>query len=215
MAGADPGVDSEAGHRIEAVGLHHREAAGTSRLDDGTGEGVLALGLDIPKAVAAHPTDDRFAACVTGRQQSMPDQRVWMTSGALLGPGTVWNEIAGPTKPTGGMLSSAAIDSSGKVYVLLTDLNWTAPGGGAVTTPLYEVSTSSWVPQSCAGLPSGPFGAIVVRPGATDTLYITSCAQAYEVKLAGGTWTWTQIGSGLPGQPLVDLWIGDVGTPAP
>jgi hypothetical protein len=170
-----------------------------------------ALALDIPKAMATHPTDDRFAVCVTGKQQSNPDQRVWMTNGAPLGASTVWNEIAGPTKPTGGLLSSAAIDANGKVYVLLTDLTWTAPGGAPVTTPLYEVSTGSWVAQACSGLPSGPFGSIVVPPGATDTLYITSGSQAYEVKRAGGKWNWTAVGSGLPGQPLVDLWVGDVG----
>jgi hypothetical protein len=170
-----------------------------------------ALGLDIPKAMATHPTDDRFAVCVTGKQQSTPDQRVWMTSGAPLGPSTVWSEVAGPTKPAGGLLSSAAIDANGKVYVLLTDLTWTAPGGAPVTTPLHEVSTGSWVAQACSGLPSGPFGSIVVRPGTTDTLYITSGSQAYEVKRAGGTWNWTAVGSGLPGQPIVDLWVGDIG----
>ena len=53
-----------------------------------------------------------------------------------------------------------------------------------------------------------------MRPGSTDTFYISSGAQAYEVHLAGGTWTWTAVGSGLPGQPIVDLWIGDVGTAA-
>ena len=100
------------------------------------------LGSDIPKTLATHPTDDTFAVCVTGRQ-GVNDQRIWRTPGTPLGPATVWTEIAGPTKPTGGLISNAAIDSSGKIYVLLTDLSWTAPGSGPITTPLYEVSTGS------------------------------------------------------------------------
>ena len=172
------------------------------------------LGDDTPKGMATHPTDDRFAVSISGRLQAIPDQRVWMTSGAPLGPATVWQELAGPTKPSGGLLSAAAIEGTGKVYVLLTDLTWTAPGGGAVTTPLYEVSTGAWLPQPCIGLPAGPFGSIVVRPGSTDTLYVAAGGQAYELVEAGGTWTWTAVGSGLPGQPIVELWVGEVGSAA-
>src|SRR6202035_2147619 len=238
MAGIAPGVtivvDGGLGATVTAVTSTTFTASFPEAYADGTSievfggvlfsidETALAtqisqnLGLDVPKAVAAHPTDATFAACVTGRQfASPPDQRAWIASGGgPLDPMTVWQEITGPTKPTGGLLSDVAIDHSGKVYVLLTDLSWTAPGGGAVTTPLYEISTGSWIPQPCAGLPSGPFGSLIVAPGTTDTLYVTSGAQVSEAVAAGGTWTWTPVGAGLPGQDIVDLWIGNVGAPA-
>jgi hypothetical protein len=172
------------------------------------------FGSDNPKTLAAHPTDATFATCVTGTQAVPSDQRVWRTSGAPLGPTTEWREIAGPTKPTGGLISAVAIDTAGHIYVLLTDLTWTAPGGGAVTTPLYEVSTGSWVPQPSSGLPAGQFGSVVVDPNAADTLYASCGGQVYRLTLAAGTWTWTLVGSGLPGQDIVDLWIGNVGTSA-
>ena len=169
------------------------------------------FGSDSPKTLAAHPTDATFAALITGTQASPSNQRVWMTSGAPLGPTTIWNEIAGSTKPTGGLISAVAVDSAGHVYVLLTDLTWTAPGGGAVTTPLYEVSSGSWIPQPSSGLPAGQFGSLVIDPNATDILYASSGGQVYQLALTGGTWTWTAVGSGLPGQNIVDLWIGNVG----
>ena len=172
------------------------------------------FGSDSPKTLAAHPTDATFAAVVTGTQAIPSDQRVWMTSGAPLGPTTVWNEIAGPTKPAGGLISAVALDSAGHVYVLLTDLTWSAPGGGNVTTPLYEVSSGSWVSQPSSGLPAGQFGSLVVDPNATDTLYATSGGQVYQLTLAAGIWTWTPVGSNLPGQNIVDLWIGNVGASA-
>lgn len=172
------------------------------------------FGSDSPKTLAAHPTDATFAACATGTQALPSDQRVWMTSGVPLTPTTVWTEIAGPTKPSGGLISALAVDSAGHIYVLLTDLTWTAPGGGAVTTPLYEVSTGSWVPQPSSGLPAGQFGSLVIHPSIADTLYASSGGQVYQLTVAAGTWTWTQVGSGLPGQNIVDLWIGDVGASA-
>lgn len=171
-----------------------------------------AFGPDSVKTVAAHPTDPTTAAFVTGTQALPSIQRVWMTTGVALGPSTVWTEAAGATKPSGGLISAVAIDSSGHIYVLLTDLTWTAPGGGAVTSPLYEVSTGSWIPQPASGLPSGQFGSLVVHPHRANTLYATSAGQVYELNLAGGVWIWTQVGTGLPGQAIVDLWIGDVGS---
>jgi hypothetical protein len=144
---------------------------------------------------------------------STDDQRVFTTVGVALGPGTVWPEATG-NKPTNLSVSAVTIDPAASVYALLTDLTAIAPGGGNVTTPLYQIVGGNWVPLSSSGLPAGPFGPLVADPASPNTLYAGSGASVYRIVKSGTTWTWTNVGPGLPGGPLHDLWIGNINTAA-
>ena len=155
--------------------------------------------------VAVHPANANVLYCATS------NQRVWTTTTATTaGPATVWTEIA-TGKPGVASIGSIGIAPSGSVYVLLL----TPVTSGGVTTPLFEVSTGTWLPQTCAGLPAGfSFGKLVADPIQLNTLYATNGARVYQLVLSGGTWTWTDISGGLPGQWIYDLWIGTIGSGA-
>lgn len=170
------------------------------------------LGPSVPKAIAPHPSDPNTAVVITAA--SATDPSAWIATNLNQGPAATWTEITGGAKPTGGLISTAAIDSSGAAFALLTDLTLTVPGGGNATTPLYEVTGGQWVAQPSVGLPPGQYGCMVAHPGTPGTLYIAAGADVFAVVKAGGSWTWTKIGPGLPGQAIVDLWIGNVGTAA-
>src|SRR5258708_7432958 len=111
-----------------------------------------------PGVVAASPTDPTLFCLMT------QDNRVFMTSGVVPGPGTVWAEATGG-KPAGATTSWVTIDFSGNVYVLLTSV----PGGS--TTPLYQMSGGDWIAQPSSGLPAGPVGPPVPHPVAARTMY--------------------------------------------
>jgi hypothetical protein len=155
--------------------------------------------------VAPHPTDPNVLYCATN------NNKVFTTNvGATAGPTTVWTEVA-TGKPAAASIGWVALDSTGRTFVLL--LSPLLSGG--VTTPLFEVSTGTWLPQTCAGLPTGfTFGKVVVDPAVAGTLYATHGARIYQVVLSTGTWTWTDISDGLPGQWIYDLWIGTIGSGA-
>jgi hypothetical protein len=150
-----------------------------------------------PTAVAASTVDPTLFCCAT------QDQRVFVTSGVVPGPGTFWGEAA-TGKPAGASVGGVAIDVAGSVYVLLK----VVPGGGA--TPLYRISGGTWTAQAVSGLPAGPFGRLVPDPIAAGTLYAISGGRVYRLVLGGGTWSWTEIGPGLPGPNVQDLWIGNI-----
>ncbi len=152
-------------------------------------------------AVAASITDPTLFCCST------QDNRLFVTSGVIPGPGTVWNE-ATAGKPASPTISSVAIDPAGNVYALLT----TMPSGSS--TPFYRISGGNWIAQANAGLPGWPFGPLVADPIAANTLYAASGGHVYRLVLAAGTWTWTDISPGLPGPEIQDLWIGNIDTAA-
>lgn len=156
------------------------------------------------RIVAAHPSDANILYCAT------TNQKVWMTNaGAAAGPGTVWVEVA-TGKPAGISISSIAIAPSGNVYVLLGS----QVTSGGVTTPLFEVSTGTWLPQTCAGQPTNQLGKLLADPVAANMLYASRGGKVYSLALAAGTWTWTDISENLPGPPVYDLWIGTTGSGA-
>lgn len=159
------------------------------------------FGQAAPRVIAASPTDPTLF-CLTTQ-----DNRVFVTSGVVPGPATVWAE-ATSGKPTGATTSWVAIDSAGNIYVLLTSV----PGGS--TTPLYRISSGAWSAQASSGLPSGPFGPIAVDPMSANTLYAAAQGRVYRLALAAGTWAWTEVGPGLPGPPIQDLWVGNIGSGA-
>lgn len=155
--------------------------------------------------VAVHPTNVNILYCVTD------SQRVWRTiNGATAGPTTVWTEIA-IGMPAGIEISAFTVAESGNAFVLLQH----SVTSGGITTPLFEISSGTWLPQPCASLPSATFfGQIIADPVQTNTLYATIYIHVYKVVLAGGTWTWTDISNGLPNQYVWDLWIGQIGSGA-
>lgn len=155
------------------------------------------------RAITRHPTDANQLACFTN------DGRVWSTNvGSTAGPATVWTEAAA-SRPANPWIVGHAIAADGKAYVLL-EASITV---GAVTTPLFEVSTGTWLPQTVAGLPAGnfAFGKLVADPVTAGTLYAANGARVYSIALAGASWTFTDISAGLPGQWIYDLWTGTVG----
>jgi hypothetical protein len=157
------------------------------------------FGQNSPQAIAGSLVDPTFYCCAT------QDQRVWITRGVPLGPGTVWSEATG-NKPANLSISSVAIDPMGNVYALLTRV----PGGSQ--TPLYQISGGNWIPQPSSGLPTWPFGSLVADPIAANTLYAASGGRVYRLVKSGATWNWTDISAGLPGPLIQDLWIGNIGT---
>jgi hypothetical protein len=159
------------------------------------------FGLNGPQAIAASTSDPTLLCCAT------LDNRLFVTSGVALGPGTVWSD-ATAGKPTSPTISSVAIDAAGNIYALLT----TVLGGSS--TPLYKISAGNWTAQANAGLPGGPFGPLVADPIVANTLYATSGGRVYRLVLGAGTWTWTDISPGLPGPQIQDLWIGNIASVA-
>jgi hypothetical protein len=139
------------------------------------------------------------------------DNRVWTTpSVSAANAGTVWTEVA-TGRPATVFVSSLTIDLAGNAYVLASF----AVSSGALTTPLFAVTGGSWVAQNCTGVPAGvSLGKILADPVSSSTLYASGGARVYKLTLAAGSWTWQDISDNLPGQPVYDMWIGNVGTVA-
>jgi hypothetical protein len=148
------------------------------------------------KAVAGSTVDSTLFACATA------DDRVFVTSGVAPGPATVWAEAT--TGKPAGTVASVAIDVGGNVYALMIAV----PGGS--TTPLYKISGASWIAQTSSGLPGLPYGRLVPDPVTAGTLYAVSGGRVYRLVLGGPGFSWTEIGPGLPGPHVDDLWIGEV-----
>ena len=172
--------------------------AGVKISQDFNGEGNIRI-------IGVHPTDANFLYCATN------SQKVWRTNtGSTASPATVWTEMA-TGRPLGLNITGLAITTGGLAYVLLSQ----PLSSGATTTPLFEVSTGTWLPQSCSGLPTGfSYGKLVADPVQANTLYAAYGAKLCRLTLAAGIWTWTDISGGLPGQWIYDLWIGKIGSAA-
>ena len=157
--------------------------------------------------VTAHPTDPDILYCATAQQVFST------TSGSTANASTVWTQITAD-QPTGANPSSIAIDNAGNAYVLLQGAVTVGSGEFAVTTPLFIVSSGSWVAQACSGLPTSGFsyGKLLTDPIQPGVLYASNGARVYQVTLNRGTWNWQDISENLPGQWIYDLWIGNIGT---
>ena len=44
--------------------------------------------------------------------------------------------------------------------------------------------------------------------------YASAGSRVYRTTLTGGTWIWKDISDDLLGQPINDMWIGNIGTAA-
>ena len=148
------------------------------------------------KAVAASTVDPTLFCCAT------QDNRVFVTSGVIPGPTTAWAE-ATTGKPSG-IVASVAIDVGGNVYALMAAV----PSGS--TTPLYRISGGAWTAQACSGLPGLPYGRLIADPVTAGTLYAVSGGRVYRLASSGAAFSWTEVGPGLPGPHVEDLWIGKI-----
>jgi hypothetical protein len=173
------------------------------------------LGNPLIFAIAGSATDPNSFVCAT---DDPTGHRVWVTPGGMLGPTSIWNE---PTtnRPVGNgsaglQVSSLAIDGAGNIYALLTNLDATV-SGMPITTPLFQIAGGSWTPlPPASALPTADFGPLVADPVQPNTLYAASGSRVYRVQQTGGQWSWTEVGTGLPGQTILDLWIGNISTSA-
>jgi len=143
--------------------------------------------------------------CATG------DSRVWTTpSISAATSATVWTEVA-TGRPSSVSVASLAIDAAGNAYVMASY----PVASGSVITPLFSVGGGSWVAQTCTGVPAGAsLGKVLADPVSPGTLYVSGGARIYKLTLAAGSWTWQDITDNLPGQPIYDMWIGNVGSVA-
>ena len=159
--------------------------------------------------VAVSPVDANIVALATS------DQRLFTTSNATAASPT-WTE-ATISKPGGLTMASIAIDFRNNIFVLLAN----AINVGAVEfpniTPLFLVSTTDWSPIKVTNLPANNgFGKLVADPLQANTKYSGNGARVYRITSDGptSTTTWTDISTGLPGQWIYALWVGNVGTAA-
>ena len=162
------------------------------------------FGTIVPGLVAVSPTSADVVLMVTN------DQRLWQTGNATAGT-PAWNEVTG-SKPTGANMSSIAIDKAGNIYLLF---NHPVSSGDGPTTPLFRISGGNFVPVTCTSLPSpdiNGFGRLVADPVQANTLYAAHDARVFRLTstTAGGTTNWTDISTGLPGQWVYDLWVGNI-----
>jgi hypothetical protein len=148
------------------------------------------------KTVAASTVDSTLLCCAT------QDNRLYLTSGVVPGPATVWTEAAAG-KPIG-TIASVAIDIGGNVFALMAAV----PGGGA--TPLYKISGAAWTPQASTGLPGLPYGRLVPDPVIAGTLYAVAGGRVFRLVSSGTSFAWSEVGPGLPGPHVDDLWIGQI-----
>ena len=118
-------------------------------------------------------------------------------------------------------MSSIAVDPAGNVYVMLQR----SVSGGSVefptNGPLFLVTVSGWTQCNCTGLPTdAPNGTgytrLVADPVQANTFYAGHDAHVFQLvsTAVGGTFAWSDISTGLPGQWIYDLWVGNIGSTA-
>jgi hypothetical protein len=88
-------------------------------------------------------------------------------------------------------------------------------------TPLFQVDrpNKAWLPQRHVDLPGEVgqqgFVKVVADPLSEARLFVAWFSRVYQLdRQKGGEWHWTNLSDGLPGNDLVDLWCGNVGTQA-
>ena len=178
----------------QTVGLIDQNAS-ASRISQDFG----AIGVSVV-CVASFGQDTGY--CATG------DNRVWTTpSISAATAATIWTEVA-TGRPATIQISSLAMDAASNVYVLASSPITV----GTVSSPLFSVGTGTWVIQPGTGVPNGPFGKMLADPVQTGVLYAASGSRIYKATLSAGSWSWQDISDNLPGQPIYDMWIANVGT---
>lgn len=152
------------------------------------------------KVVTASPVDSLHLACVTRADYTGANDHLFVTSGVPLNANTMWSEAT--TNLPADIIASVAIDHSDTVYALMQS----AVNG----TPLYSIANNAWTAITCTGLPGLPYGKLVADPVTKDTLYAVSGGRVFRVLVNGNNAAWTEVGSGLPGPHVEDLWVGQI-----
>jgi len=152
------------------------------------------------KVVAASPNDPQHRACVTRVAYQGTNNHLFVTTGQPLNSGTVWSEAT--TNLPAGIIASVTIDRADKVFALMQN----AVNG----TPLYSIAGTTWTAITCTGLPGLPYGKLVSDPLTAGTLYAVSGGRVFKIVVTGANAAWTEVGQGLPGPHVEDLWIGKI-----
>ncbi|KWF15206.1 hypothetical protein WL82_28905 [Burkholderia ubonensis] len=171
----------------------------------------------VPRLVAVHPSDPGTLYCSTR------DQRVFTTNvGANANSSTVWTEVATakPTdiRPGNKFIVGLAVDSGGNAYVLCNDLVHIPSSSefNAFDTPLFTVNGGMWVGQPVnTNVPSATFGPLLVDPVQANTLYAVRVNKLFRAVNGPNGWDWSDISDGLPGAPINDVWIANIGGATP
>jgi hypothetical protein len=144
--------------------------------------------------------------------------RVFKTTAGAAAP-SMWPLVDGnrPTAP--GKVSSIAVTPGGIGYVMLDQpLEGTAADGSTIVTPLFRIDGMQWTALPCGlqGIrPGFNFGKIVLDPISQDVIYAAYGPWVYALAPdADGVWQFGTFdyGGKLPGDLVVDLWVGNVGT---
>jgi hypothetical protein len=166
----------------------------------GTATQISQAFPNLAQVIAASPVDPTHLACVTRDDYTYANNHLFVTKGVALSPSTVWSEAT--TNKPAGIIASVAIDHGASVYAVMQ----TAVNG----TPLFAIASNTWTPVTCTGLPGLPYGRLVADPVTAGTLYAVSGGRVFRIVVSGSSATWTEVGSGLPGPHIEDLWIGAI-----
>jgi hypothetical protein len=159
--------------------------------------------------VAPHPSDSNLLACKTN------DNKVFKTTaGSTATSATVWSEIT-VNKPAIGTIQALAWTPDSHLYAFMqNEVNGTDAGGGALNSPLYELSTDQWIAQPCSGAPATTgdlfFAKLVAHPTNSNILFGTYRGKIYRIvkDTGSGIWNFEDISENLPGEFIYDLWVG-------
>ena len=202
-------------HDVDAKLLHNRSFA--SRMDQSgichqiSQDFGLENSIHYPKVkiIISHLMDGDLIVCVKS------DNTVWRTdTGTTADETTVWNEIL-TDKPAIGHINAVAITPDSHIYVLMyMAVNGQDDTGATISTPLFEISTGSWIAQRCNDSPvtvyRKSFGKLVAHPLNSHILFASHHASVYSLihDSATGDWNFIDISDGLPATVIYDLWVG-------
>jgi photosystem II stability/assembly factor-like uncharacterized protein len=152
------------------------------------------------KVVAVSPVDKLHLACVTRNDHTATNNHLFVTSGVPLNSMTMWSEAT--TNLPAGIIASVAIDHADTVYALMQS--------AVAGTPLHSIANNAWTAIASTGLPGLPYGKLVANPVTAGVLYAVSGGRVFRIAVSGNMATWTEIGQGLPGTHVEDLWVGQI-----
>lgn len=161
------------------------------------------------KNIISHFTDSDLIISID------TDNTVWRTNaGSTADSTTVWNQVTN-NQPANSTIYAVAITPDSHIYVLMrTPIDGIDNTGATINTPLFEISTDTWIAQPCNGLPASvgwkTFGKLVANPVNDNALYATHHASVYSIIFdpATGIWDFLDISDGLPSGVIYDLWVG-------
>jgi hypothetical protein len=153
-----------------------------------------------PNLVAASPVDPNVL-------YAAKEGQLWVTNDGASTLLPTWTEITAG-KPGGLRIVSITFDPAGTLYVLLRN---PAFGELGVTSPLFKISQDTWIEQVVVDAPLFGYAKLAFHPLRADRCYASIRNRVYELTNGAKGWQWVDLSEGLPGTPIYDLWVGDVG----